>query len=688
MLTRQFVAVAIALLVQVSVVLSSNVAKNDFMKNGIQEQSQEQGQTTQGRAREAQGRGIQRRQCWNQTQQMQSQQSQSDRSRTLLSQSLPTGQAQQPQLSNAAGSRQCFLPNGSVDLNGIPCLSGDNTSPCCGSDEFCSTNKLCVSKNNTNKFSRGSCADPTFSAASCPSFCQGANDNGSLLPCGEPSLGKFCCDEGEGFACCSTPSKVFSVGRGTNYTEKYVNSNVTSSSILNFQPQISSHLTILTDTDTATQTQTQIQISSATQIIVSTSVFVSIQIVTSIQTPTPTIIYPPTASTTVPTSIIFATQTAISQSQPSHSLEATPSASVFLNENSQSLPSSTSTNSESQASTVPSSPNGNLNQNGQVGPSTTSSQNSSRPSNLSLADNLDIQSTLANLLKSPNMTAIIIGSGGLLLIVIFIIALCCIRKKRRAKKSKDMIRRGSESQRGASKERKKKDGEETGDPNIKVFVTVSKKPKARKGKAQATYIDEDDRISRELDGALGGGSYLEGGTMGREIKPTNFGRRSLGRENIEFQNPMDYRDRSPNPFIDPPIPSDLRTPTVPILPPLQSPVSDYVNSPTVPILPPPITPIPVSPLSPHYLDLDYRVSRASFASVTSGSRYSRMTTGEPFLVPLALDVPVPLYRPVGSVGRGVGDYGYGYGMVSRDEELGFGVGRVDEQRQELSRGFF
>ncbi|CAD6451831.1 4559ce5b-cab0-4b26-9265-326b9ff7cca1 [Sclerotinia trifoliorum] len=679
MLTRQFVAVAIALLVQLSVVSSSNVARNDFMKNGIQEPTQEP-----GRAREAQGRGVQSRQCWNQTQQMQSQQSQSESSRTLLPQSLPTGQGQQPQSSNAGGPGQCFLPNGSVDINGIPCLSGDNTSRCCGSDEFCSTNRLCVSKNNANKFSRGSCADPTFSAASCPSFCQSAKDNGSLLPCGEPSLGQFCCDEGEGFACCSTPSKVFSVGRGTNFTEKYISSNVTSSSIMNFQPQKSSHLTILTNTDTATQTQTQIQISSATQTIVRTSVIVSTQIVTSIQTPTPTVIFPPTASTTVPKSIIFATQTTISQSQPSLSLEATPSASVFLNENNQSLPSSPLTNSDSQASTTSSSPKGNLNQNGQAGASTTSSQDSSRPSDLSLADNLDIQSTLTNLLKGPNMTAIIVGSGGLLLIVIFIVAFCCIRKKRRAKKSKDVIIRGSESQRGASKERRKKYGRESGGPNIEVFVTVTEKSKGRKGKAQAAYVNEDDRISQELDGALGGGSYLECGTLGREIKPANLGRRSLGRENIEFQNPMDYRDRSPNPFDPPPIPSDLRTPTVPILPPLRSPGSDYVNSSTIPILSPP-TPIPVSPLSPHSLDLDYRISRASFASVTSGSRYSRMTTGEPFLAPSALDVPVP-YRPVGDESRGVGDYGYG--RVSRDEEQGVGFGRTDEQRQELPRGFF
>ncbi|KAJ8061605.1 hypothetical protein OCU04_009411 [Sclerotinia nivalis] len=682
MLNRQIVAVAIALLVQVSIVLS-NIAENDFMKNGIQERTQEQGQSTQGRERQAQGRGIQSRQFWNQTQQMQSQQSQSESSRTLLSQSLRTGQGQQPQSPNAGGSGQCFLPNGYVDFNGIPCLSGDNTSRCCGSDEFCSTNKLCVSKNNANKFSRGSCADPTFSAASCPSFCQGANDNGSVLPCGEPSLGQFCCDEGQGFACCSTPSKVFSVGRGTNFTEKYLNSSVTSSSISNFKPQRSSMLTILTNTDTATQTQTQIQISSATQTIVSTSVFVSVQIVTSIQTPTPTILFPPIASTTVPTSIIFATQTTISQSQPSLSLKATPSASVFLNENSQPLPSSTLTNSDTQASTASSSPNGNRNQNEQAGASTTSSQNSSGPSNLSLADNLDIQSTLANLLKSPNMTAIIVGAGGLLLIVILIVALCCFRKRRRGKKSrdksKDVIRRGSESQRGASEGRKKKDGEESGDPNIKVFVTVFEKSKGRKGKAQAAYVDEDDRISRELDGALGGGSYLEGGTMGREIKPANFGRRPLGRENIDFQNPMGYRDRSPNPFIPLPGPSEFRSPTIPILPPLESPDSDYFNSPTIPILPPP-TPIP---LSPQPRDSNYRISRASFLSVTSGSRYSRMTTGEPFQIPLAMDAPVP-YRPVGSESRGVG----AYGMVSPEGERGFGLGRVDEQRQELPRGFF
>ncbi|KAF7854760.1 hypothetical protein EAF04_010328 [Stromatinia cepivora] len=685
MLTRQIVAVAIALLVQVSVVLSSNVAEDDLMKNGIHEPTQEQGQSTQGRARRAQGRGIQRRQCRNQTQQMQSQQSRSESSRTLLSQSLPTGgQGQQPQSPNAGGSGRCFLPNGSVDPNGIPCLSGDNTSRCCGSDEFCSTNKLCVSKIDANKFSRGSCADPTFSTA-CPNFCQGASDNGSVLPCGKPSLGQFCCDEGQGFACCSTPSKVFSVKQGTNFAEKYLNSSSTSSSISNFQPQRSSQLTILTNTDTATQTQTQTQISSATQTIVGTSVFVSVQKVTSIQSPTPTILFPPIASATAPTSIIFDTQTAISQSKPFIFLEATPSATVFLNENSQPLLSTTFTNSDSQASTASLSPNVNKNQNEQAGASTTSSQNSSGPSILSLADNLDIQSTLTNLLKNPNMTAIIIGAGGLLLIIILIIALCCCRKRRRGKKSRDkskyVVRRGSESQRGASKRRRKKDGEESGDLNIKVFVTVSEEPKGRKGKARTAYVDEDDRISRELDGPLGGGSYLEGGTMGREIKPANPGRKPLGKENIDLQNPMGYSDRSPNPFIPPPVPSEFRNSKIPIIapPPLESPDSDYFSSSTVPILHPP-TPIP---LSPQPRDLDHRISRRSFASVASGSRYSRMTTGDPFQIPLTKDMPVP-YRPAGSDSRGVG----AYGMSSWEEEQRFGLGRVDEQRQEQPRGFF
>ncbi|KAF5870871.1 uncharacterized protein Bfra_009426 [Botrytis fragariae] len=672
MLIRQIIALATALLVQAPVALSYNGVGHDLVQDGIQVLNQEQVQKSQEQAQQAQGQ-----QCQNQNQQMQGQQSQCQSS-TQNYQSQPTGgqgrrglqpQAQQsqasqnqrlqPQSTNTGGSGQCFSSNGSFDPNGIPCFSNDSASRCCGSDEFCSTNKLCVSKNDSNKFSRGSCTDPTFRAASCPNICQSIFDTGTVLPCGDPSLGQFCCDEGRGFECCSTPRKVFTLGKGTTFTENSPNSAATTNSNTDFQPQRSSQ-SATTSTETETATQTQTQISSATQTVVRTSVSVSVsvQVVTSNQSPTFAISFSPAASVTSSTSIVLVTQTT-PQNQPSNSLQASRSGSVYQNQNSQPLSSSTIWDANTQTS-ASSSSNGDQGQNG--GTSSTSSANSqasNKTQTQNQTDNQDIQSVVSNFLKSPNnMTAIIAGSSALAAIVMLGIAIVCFRKRRRSKKSgiqlQDGKRRGSASERGASEKKGKRDEDGNGDTSIGVFVTVSEKLKGFKEKAHNAHLKEDDRVSREFDGALGGGMYLEGGTMGRGRPRGDLGRISA---DSEYAN---IKDMSTNPNIPPSIPSSFSNPRTPPQPPSLPPF-----------------------LPSQSRDSEYRNSRGSFTSATTGSHYSRATNGDPLRIPLQIDMPVP-YRPVGSGNSGA------YGLLSREEEQGSGLGqeRVNEQRQEEPRGFF
>lgn len=466
-----------------------------------------------------------------------------------------------------------------------------------------------------------------------------ANDTGAVLPCGDPSLGEFCCDEGQGFACCSTPSKILTLGKGTTFTENSPKPSATSNSNPISQSQRSSQPET-TRTETATATQTQTQISSATQTVVQTSVSISVQVITSTQSPTFTTSFSPAASATASTSIILVTQTTSKQTQPSNSLATAPSSSVFQNQNSQPTSSSTISNFNTQAS---SSINGDQNQNGgSTISSTTSSQASSKAQNQNQTDNRNNQTSLTNLLKSPNMTAIIVGVSVSILVVLVGIAAFYIRKRRRSKKSqvqlRDGIGRESGSDKGTFEKIGKKDRNE--DASIGVFVTVSEKFKGFKEKAHNVHAKESDRVSREFDGALGGGMYLEGGTMGRGRRP---------------QNSMYRGDMSTNSNNPPPIPSSFSNPRTP----------------------PPPPQLQQSRMSHN--------SGRSFMSASSGSQYSRATTGESVRIPLQSDMPVP-YRTVGSENGGA------YRMFSREEErdldIGLGLGRMDGQPKEEPRGFF
>ncbi|KAF7890468.1 hypothetical protein EAF00_008783 [Botryotinia globosa] len=650
MLIRQIIALATALLVQAPVALSDDGVGYHLMQDGIQVLNQDQVQKSQGQAQQAQYQ-----QCKNQNQQMQGQQSQCQSSTQNYQSQLTGGQRRrgvqpqaqqsqasrnqrlQPQSTNTGGSGQCFSPKGSRDPNGIPCFSNDSASQCCGSDEFCSTNKLCVSKNDPNKFSRGSCTDSTFKAASCPNICQSIGDTGAVLPCGDPSLGQFCCDEGRGFECCSASRKVFKLGRGTTFTENSPNPAATANSNTDFQPRRSSQFkTTRTGTETATQIQTQI--SSATQTVVTSNL-----------PPTSAISFSSAASVTSSTSIVLVTQTT-SQNQPSNSLQASRSESAYQNQNSQHLSSSAIWNANTRTS-ASSNSNGDQGQNG--GTSSTSSANSqasTKAQTQNQTDDQDIQSTVSNFLKSPNnMTAIIAGFSALAAIVMLGIVIICFRTRRRGNKSgiqlQDGKRRGSASERGASEKMGKRDEDGNGDTSIGVFITVSEKFKVFKEKAHTAHLKEDDRVSREFDGALGGGMYLEGGMMGRDSADSKY---------------ANMRDMSTNPNNPPSISSSFINPRTPPQPP------------SLPQFLPTQSP-----------DSEYRTSRGSFTSATTGSHYSRATNGDPLRIPLQIDMAVP-YRPVGSGNSGA------YGLLSREEEQGSGLGRErsNEQRQEEPRGFF
>ncbi|CZR51002.1 uncharacterized protein PAC_00877 [Phialocephala subalpina] len=184
------------------------------------------------------------------------------------------------QIASTAG--QCFLPDGSKDDNDEPCFSNDSNSRCCAPDEFCSTNKLCVLKTGGPRFARGSCLDKDY-GSSCPTFCKGINDKEKvdLFQCGDPSLGTFCCDEGNGNSCCATPSKVLTLGVGTTFTEGSAESTIMSS--MSKVPKKSESTTSKTSTSTTSKTST-----STSEVKPSTTVQTetSVQVQTTVQTQT------------------------------------------------------------------------------------------------------------------------------------------------------------------------------------------------------------------------------------------------------------------------------------------------------------------------------------------------------------------------------------------------------------------
>lgn len=153
-------------------------------------------------------------------------------------------------------SAQCFRQDGSIARNDLPCFRNESLSRCCPSDQFCSTNFLCVGKEGSPaKTSRGSCLDPAF-GSTCPDFCRGSmytnfaqldiahtiilivsdNYDVAVWPCGDPSLGTFCCGEGNDFQCCEFPEKILTLGEGSTFLE---GSKATGSLSLESLPNVS-----------------------------------------------------------------------------------------------------------------------------------------------------------------------------------------------------------------------------------------------------------------------------------------------------------------------------------------------------------------------------------------------------------------------------------------------------------------
>ncbi|KAK6596802.1 hypothetical protein H4I96_09454 [Botrytis cinerea] len=564
MLIRQITALAIALLAQAPVALSDDVVGHRFMQNGIQVLNQEQAQVQQCQNQNQKMQG-QQSQCQSSTRIYQSQskgsQGRREQPQAQQSQSLQNQgqiqQGQQPQAQQSQASQNQGLQPQLTNTGGLGSVfhQMDLVTPteCLALAMIAQVDvvdPMSIALLINCAFQRTIRIDSPVDRVQIPrsdrllarifakvvSFqhlaYEDIGDTGVVLPCGDPSLGQFCCDEGRGFECCSTPSKVFTLGKGTTFTENSLNSATTANSNTDSQPQRSSQSTT-TRTQTETATQVQTQISSATQTVVRTSisVSVSVQIVTSNQLPTSTIVF--------------------SSAAPAISSTSQPGAEVYIKiKNSQPLSSSSLWDANPQPS-ASSSSNEDQGQNG--GTSSTSVENSQASNKAqNQTDSQNIQSTVSNFLKSPNMTAIIAGSSAVAAIVMLGIVIVCFRKRRRAKKSgiqlRDGKRRGSESERGASEKMGKMGEDGNRNASIGVFVTVSEKLKGLKDKAHTAHLKEDDRVSREFDGALGGGMYLEGGTMGRGRPRGDLGRSSGDREFVNTRD-MSTNPDIPHPFL-------------------------------------------------------------------------------------------------------------------------------------------
>src|SRR3954467_9795576 len=149
MLPRLMIAVATALLIHAPSVISNDL--NTF-QTGLQVLSQDsqQSEAQASSQQSQQGMGGNGGQQQINAKQAQGQQIQSQQSQQ--GQVAQKSQTQQTQgQSSAAAGGKCFFPNGSPDSSGIPCFTDDDTSRCCGQDEICSSNKLCVAKKDPNK---------------------------------------------------------------------------------------------------------------------------------------------------------------------------------------------------------------------------------------------------------------------------------------------------------------------------------------------------------------------------------------------------------------------------------------------------------------------------------------------------------------------------------------------------------
>ena len=64
---------------------------------------------------------------------------------------------------------QCYYPDRSPADTHTPCSEDSGHSACCGPDDYCLTNGLCISY---MQLKRGSCTDSTWTAPTCPFQCR------------------------------------------------------------------------------------------------------------------------------------------------------------------------------------------------------------------------------------------------------------------------------------------------------------------------------------------------------------------------------------------------------------------------------------------------------------------------------------------------------------------------------------
>ncbi|KAF2479227.1 hypothetical protein BDY17DRAFT_313780 [Neohortaea acidophila] len=105
-------------------------------------------------------------------------------------------------LSSFQVSAICYYPDGTVTPGDVPCLTGNDPSFCCSFGYACLNNQICMTTshtpNATNTYVRGSCTDPTWRSANCPSFCVNPDP-----PWKDDTAG------GEGMALCANTTNTF-----------------------------------------------------------------------------------------------------------------------------------------------------------------------------------------------------------------------------------------------------------------------------------------------------------------------------------------------------------------------------------------------------------------------------------------------------------------------------------------------